>query len=322
MASLSSATQNSRVRQILEIRQRARFKFREAELGMRLVEIERAYRDITLGQTELLRYFPITLIASVESFFRMAVKELIDHGEPYLSNAEPLFSKDQYDYDTLKNMHGQVITIGDLVSHHIKISDLSHIVRIMSDLMGCNFKKKLSRVIDRWDVEVKRNPNVPIIADIEITFRHVAETFRLRHIFCHEIASGVTVIKEDIDKCVEHTLLFLRAYNCLISDTIFPNAPLTQAKMNIVSANEYAREKAILDNLILEAGQVLSEQQNAQLEIANTAWKTFLKASVEIEGLKYDGGSIRPMIESNAAAHFTRERQKHLRDLITHVAEV
>ena len=327
MADQSSKVQKSRVQQILEIRQRARFQYREAELNFRLNEIRRAYCDIIsdqieLNQKEILRYFPITLIATTESFFRMAVKELIDQGEPYLSNAEKLVKGVQYDYEALKNMHGQVITIGDFVSHHIPINNLGHIVSNMSHLMNCDFKKKLSSVTDRWDVEVKKKPNVAIISDIEITFRCVAETFRLRHIFCHEIASGVTVIKENIDECVKHTVLFLRASNCLIGDTLFPNAPLTQAEMNKSSADDYAREKAILENLVLEAKQVLSEKQRTHLEIANTAWQKFLDASVEIEGLEYEDGSIRPTIENVAAQRFTKERQKHLRDLIAHVTAV
>ncbi len=314
---LTSAPGNSRIHQILEMRKRAHFDYREAEIGIRLKQIKRAYRGVTPNQTEILRYFPVALIASVESFVRMATKELIDHGEPYLGNAESLIRNEKFDYDALKYMHGQLVTIGDLVSQQLRLSDLSKVLTTMKKLMDCDIKEKLSGVIERWDVEVEGNPRVPIIADIDTTFRHVSETFRLRHIFCHEIASRISVTKEEIDKCVQHTVLFLDAFNCLIQQTLYPNSPLTQADINVAAANDYLHEKAILDNQLLEINQELSNKQRALLEIANAAWETFVEVSVEIEGLQYEGGTIRPTIENSAAAQFTRERQQHLKDLVT-----
>ena len=320
MASMPK-TNRTHVR-IVEIRNRARFRYRAGELAVRLGEIEHAYDSISADQTELLRYFPITLIASVESFIRMAVKDLIDHGEPFLSNAESLVKKDKFDYDALKNMHGKVVTIGEIVAHQIQVSAISHTIANISTLMGDEFKDKLATVRDRWEVEVNGKPDVPIISDIDTTLRHVAETFRLRHIFCHEIASAVPVVKENIDKCVEHTVLFLLATEQIIADTLFPDAPLTQSEMNRAAASERNSEKAILGKLILEAENVLSPEQRRQLGIANTAWEGFLNASVEIEGLFYKGGSIRPTIEAGAATQLTAQRQKHIRELISHATQV
>ena len=46
------------------------------------IELEQAFKNHDKTQEELTRYFPVALIACVESYFRMAIKDLIDAGKP------------------------------------------------------------------------------------------------------------------------------------------------------------------------------------------------------------------------------------------------
>ena len=92
--------------------------------------------------------------------------------------------------------------------------------------------------------------------------------------------------------------------------------------MNIASADDCAREKEILENLIEEARELLSEEQKEQFKIANAAWNKFLEASVEMEGLEYEGGSMQPIIENLARTGLTKQRQVQIRGLIKYTREV
>ena len=46
----------------------------------------------------------------------MAIKDLIDAGEPYLSNAEKPASSIKLDFSVLRAVHGKTITVGELVA--------------------------------------------------------------------------------------------------------------------------------------------------------------------------------------------------------------
>ncbi len=305
--------------EILEVRSRLRFERREAELFVRLGEIEYAYKRV---DPELLRYFPTALVACMESYFRLVIKELVDFGEPYLSNSSNLLRTDRFDFDILKGLHGQAITIGDVISHYPPISNIGHIVKLMDSLMGCDFREKLRNVYNRWKVEIEKSPKRPIVRDIRETFRYVERSFQLRHIFCHEIATAIDVGKEEIDKCVYHTSLFLKASDEVVSQTLFPDAPLTQADMNIVSYEDYRKEEENLALLLKKVSKVLSSIQKERFYDANEAWHKFVEASVEVEGLAYEGGSIRPTIENLAAARFARERKDQIESLLAVLSEL
>lgn len=244
--------------EILEIRSRLRFERREAELFVRLGEIEYAYKRIDPEITELLRYFPVALVACIESYFRLAIKELVDSGELYLSNSSALLRGDRFDFDILKGLHGQTITIGDVISRYPAISNLGHIMKLMDSLLGCDFREKLRDVYSRWEVEVMGSPKQSIIRNIHETFRYAEKSFQLRHIFCHETATAIEVEKEEIDNCIYHTSLFLRASDELISQTLFPDAPLTQADMNVVSYEDHRKAEENLALLLEKVTEVLS----------------------------------------------------------------
>lgn len=257
----------------------------------------------------------------MESYFRLVIKELVDSGEPYLSNSSALLRTDRFDFDVLKGLHGQTITIGDVISRYPPISNLGHIMKLMDGLLGYDFREKLCAVYSRWEVEVMESPKQSIIRDIHETCRYVERSFQLRHIFCHETATAIDVEKEEIDNCVHHTSLFLKASDELISQALFPNAPLTQTDMNIVSYEDYRKEEENLALLLKKVTEVLSSEQKERFHDANGAWNKFVEASVEIEGLVYEGGSIRPTIENLAAARFARERKDQIEKLLVYLSE-
>ena len=104
------------IQEIDDVRQRRRFGLAMSELPMRLFALEHAFKKHDKAQSELTRYFPVALIACVEGYFRMAIRDLIDAGEPYLSNAEKPASSLKLDFSVLRAVHGKAITVGELVA--------------------------------------------------------------------------------------------------------------------------------------------------------------------------------------------------------------
>ena len=302
--------------QISATRSRLRYKNRTTELLARLGTIRRSYGELDPQIPELLRYYPIALVACVESYFRLAVKELVDSGSPFLENARDLLPKNGIDFDILLGLHGHAVTIGEVIAHQLHMSNFGRILATMKRLMGLDFPKRIADVQSRWKVEVLGEPKQPIIRNVDETFKWVAEAFELRHVFCHEIATAIDTGPQEIDQCLTHMSLFLEASDELISNTLFPDAPLTQTDMNLSTYRDYERERERLDSAVKAILPILSAKQRASFDEANQAWDAFFKASVDVEALTYEGGSIRPTIANLAGTQLVSDRQAQLARLV------
>ena len=268
------------VAEISEIHSRLRFKRSEEELFSQLFVIRHTHARVGPTLLELLKYFPIALVACAESYFRLATKELIDFGEPYLSNSQELIRGEKFDFTVLKALHGQDVTIGDIIAHHVRLNSIGDVIGLMSSLMDLHYRERVSRVCDRWKTEVQGQPSQPIIPNADDTFRYAERAFELRHIFCHEIASAIDIEPDEVKKCIDHTEILLHATKELISQALFPNAPLTQIAMNTASSEEYKKERALLDALSRKTKDTLTVKQRAVFDEANEAWSCFAETSV------------------------------------------
>ncbi len=131
---------------------------------------------------ELLRYFPIGAIAIIEGYFRLAIRDIIDFGEPYLSNVEKI--KDiRFTARNVLAIYGERITLGELISHFLSLNSLEDINNYLSILLDLDFLQELSKF--RFDLDGKKTSMEKSAPGI---FEEVKEAFRLRHIYCHEIA--------------------------------------------------------------------------------------------------------------------------------------
>jgi hypothetical protein len=306
------------IQQIVEIRQRRRFGSTMSELSVRLFALERTFKkldEIKLDEieTELFRYFPVALIACVEGYFRMAIKDLIDAGEPYLTNAEKPASSFKLDFSVLRAVHGKTITVGELVAHSVQLSRLEHIEVALSSLLGTSFLRALRTTTDRWAHEIKGEPATPILTEPDRVFADVARTFELRHIICHEIASAYEIKVEEVAQCFESCATFMRAADELISETINPGAPLTQTDMNIAAGKSLSEKQIEL----AEAVEILRSRLNAAelvaFEEAQVKWQLYCDAWAHfVAGERATGGTIWPLIYAGAAEAVVERRLEEI----------
>lgn len=303
------------IQEIVEVRDRRRIGNAMAELPFRLFALERAFKLHGNKDAELAKYFPVALVACLEGYFRMLIKDLVDAGEPYLSNAEKPASSIKLDFSMLRSVHGKTVTVGEIVSHGVKISRLEHIESVFSSLLGSSFLNELRVVSDRWVHEVKGQPAEPILKDPDQIFGYVARTFELRHIICHEIASGYELNLAEIESCFESCVVFLRATDELVSERLHPNAPLTQVDMNISAGDSLNKKHSEVEGALDELRKNLDEKEIKSLNKSQQLWEKYCDAwAYFVAGERESGGTIWPLIYARAAEANVQNRLNEIRN--------
>ena len=235
------------IEQIIEVRERRGSEPANAELFRRVLDLQISYERRPKDNPELLRHYPVALVACMEAFFRLAIKQLIDADQRYLRNAANLASRVKLDFDLVKALHGKEISLGDLLAHAASINNLTDIAAHMSALLDTAYLDAVAKTFDRWAVEVEKKKKEPIIDNPDKVYRSVARTFELRHIFCHEFATAYKLEAGEIETCFESSITFLKAAEEHLSDVLHPGAPLTQTDMNIGAGEELKKETARLE---------------------------------------------------------------------------
>lgn len=304
------------IKEIAEARRRRRFDLPKAELVFRLFELERAFEDHDQRNAELTRYFPVALVACIEGYFRLAIKELIDAGEPYLTNAERLASSMKLDFRVVRAIHSKAVTVGELIAHSVPLSSLGHIESSMSSLLGTPFLDRMRTITDRWDHEVRGAPAKPILAHPDSVFAGVARAFELRHIICHEIASAHVTQCPEVAHCFESCVSFLRAADELISVTLHPDAPLTQSDMNEAAAKSLAEARQVMGQAVTDLRARLSGDDLAAFDEAQNTWEKYCTAWAEFEAMEVKGGTMWPTVRDKTEERLVRNRISELRSCI------
>lgn len=297
------------IQEIAEIRKRRRFGTASDELLSRLFSLERAINAHDLKDDETIRYFPVALIACVEAYFRIAIKEIIDKGDPFFSNAEKPLSSVKLDFSVFKAVHGKIISVGELVAHSVQLSRLDQINAMLSTLIGRDFLASLRTVVDRCEHEIRGKPATPILSAPDEVFAGVARTFELRHIICHEIASAYEIKTEEVNICFEHCVDFLRAADEFLSQLLNPDAPLTQTDMNIAAGKALTEQQELLAKAVEELKARLEPSEFPAFDKAHVQWQLYCDSWANfIAGERATCGTIWPLIYASAAEETVKRR--------------
>lgn len=292
------------VAEIIEIRERRSSNSSHSESFLRLSSLEMAFKAASKDNDEILKYFPIALVATMEGCFRVMISELIDHGEPFSGNCDQLLKNNKITFDLVKAFQGQKVSLGEFVSHVVSFNKFSDIDGLLSTVTGKQFLKEIKNHRSRWDIEVLKKEDTAIISNPDTVYKNVIRTFELRHIFCHETATKVEFDYEEIKECFLSVSIFLKASVDYISEIMYPGAPLTQMDMNIDSAQT-------LDSVINEAVDVQKQliqklldqpKRVTLLESSHEKWLEYMDIFSKFSADAYEGGSIWPLIYNSTAS--------------------
>jgi len=296
------------IEEIAEVRGRRKSDFAMAELPSRLRKLEELFNSCDKSNKELIRYFPVGLIACVEGYFRLAIRQLIDKGEPYLTNSEKSAASIKIDFAVLRAVHGKQITVGELIGHTLPMSRLDHIEGVLSNLLGESFLQKLRTTTDRWSHEIRGLPLKAILEKPDEIYINVARTFELRHIICHELATAYPIDPDEIANCFESCVRFLRASDECISETLHPGAPLTQSEMNNISGQRWSEAKSQMVELVGEIRRKLRPERIPAFDESQAKWESFCDSWSKFDADECAGGTIWPTLFNSNRTKMTEDR--------------
>jgi hypothetical protein len=165
-------------------------------VSWRMSSLLQTFHRPTAHRQELLRYFPIAVVATLEGYFRVRLAELIDHGEPFISNALKGYPKIEFDISMAGAITAKKISVGALITHSFGLNNFSSLVSAVTNISGRpNFLEEVAKIKpDFIGSETKR----AVISNPKETWARLGAVFEQRHILCHELASELVLDDSEI----------------------------------------------------------------------------------------------------------------------------
>lgn len=93
------------------------------------------WRELPDRGSQLVDAIPIRCVTILEVYVRETVRELIDRGPPFIDRAERLSKSVRLDFEFVRNLQGQKVSVGDLIAHSISVSNVGSIMGVLEELM-------------------------------------------------------------------------------------------------------------------------------------------------------------------------------------------
>lgn len=251
--------------------------------------------------------FIIRLVTMLEVATRAWIATLIDHGDPFLSNAEELFKRSGFkiDFKTAQAITGKRISLGDLIAHTISTNGIGDIDKSMTDILGADLKPALATATDPIMKLIGGGEEV-LVPDPSITYGVIQRLFECRHVLVHEMPAKPPYEDSEVENYISHVLGFTKAVDVIVGQAMGHTA-LTQSEMN----EEAAESAQVTDErmrAVLDALDPRSEDE--ELQAAQTAWEEYRRAHADyVSGINQPlPGSIAPLLYSGAYEQVTQQR--------------
>ncbi len=255
----------------------------------------------------------IRLVTIIEFATRAWITMLVDHGEPFISNAASLVQSTglKFDYAITRALHGKQITLGELVAHSVSTNRISDIAGAISVVLGTDVFHEIVDITDRVRHEMFGEPSTPIIQNLAAMRSSLAKVFDIRHIVVHELPKETPYTTSDVQTFINAVEIFLKATDGAISKRLYGDYPLTQTDMNIAAKKRSDQAEAELQDLLAHLDPSKHDQE---LWKAQDAWMVYSKLHAEYSSRINEpfSGSIAPTIYWSEIANVTRERIKQL----------
>lgn len=172
-------------------------------------------------RSELLRYLPVAHVAALEGYFRLAYAELINHGDPYLSNASS-FKDIKLSLDTVVQLHNERTTTGDFIAHFLPHNSPGDIDSNMSIILGESFRGALHQ---EQFFPFDSDEGIPGKELDQALWDGLHELFQLRHIACHELATKAAFRLTTVKHLCQISILFIIITDSLLCKKLGQPAP-------------------------------------------------------------------------------------------------
>ena len=148
---------------------------------------------------EVIRYSFICLIACLEGYFRLVIKDLVDKSEICRKNIQNINDL-KFDIKSVLAINVKEVSIGEFVSHLVPLSSFEQLNKNLSTITDSDFMEELKQVEVKYEKEERRK----MYSD---TPKYVKKTYEFRNIYCHELSPKKEPTKS----------LFRNAFLCAIA---------------------------------------------------------------------------------------------------------
>lgn len=253
-------------------------------------------------------FIVIRLVTALEVFTRDWVRELINVGDPYLERAGDLVKGTlKIDFALARSLVGQHVTLGDLVAHDIALNSIGDFDRIFTTLLGASVFERMTGVVDRWEVEVLKQPANPILADPAGARVLLKNLFETRHIHVHELPENPEIERSTVTDFAIAAMKVCDALDQVLSTELHGNYALTQTEMNFEAADRSKRAEARLQRLLKQADP---DNSNKAFQAAQEAWEIYRTRQAEYRSDIHSEtrGTIAPLIYHSEEERITIAR--------------
>ncbi len=277
-------------------------------------------------------HLPIMIVAAMESFFRSAIAELIDHGEPFAARAVDLIepSNQKPDYLIFLAVQKKKFTIGQFISHLVPLNSVEPINAAFTTLLAEDFLKLLkkeeltSKLWDSHGLTIRR-----IGDDPGPIFSSVKRIVEIRNSIAHETSPIGRATVEEIVNCCDRTKIFLIGAETFLFRLLHPGEPEFP---NNLESKEYAHRRvlkaeATLAKLLVEYKDHLTrhsdwylegylEQRLSEIDDFQKRWREFAELKAKFAANEYAGGTIWGLIYSRDLEASILSRIQELREAL------
>lgn len=212
------------IQDIIDKRQRMSAPDRDA--SWRMSSLLQTFNNPLKHRDELVRYFPIAVVATIDGYFRARLASLIDSGEPFLSNAIVAYPNVTLDTQLAVAIAAKKVSLGELLTNSFNISSFESLIQIVSRVTGSrDFLKQLEE-IKPSHLDTKERDRV--IRDPKTTWGQLGRVFELRHILCHELAADLEIDDSDTRTLLITAQQFMSASAAWFEKLENPNPPLSR----------------------------------------------------------------------------------------------
>lgn len=263
------------------------------------------------GDDEVLRHFPVAVIAVLETHFKATVQAIVDTGSPYLERGLAL-TKDRLRSvsEIFPILHRRTVTVGDLVAHQLPFNSIGSTEDALSSLLDENFKSLISSARDPYQVRNDLD-SPPIVESVDDLWRGLAETFERRHILAHEAASNYIVTYDHAKSAVECATIFTAAVDAVLWSTIWKDEPLTQYEMNVNAQNRYLETRKRFACSLRQALRIAKDHGKLRaFRRLHRNWRNYANGTTKLEEDVFAMGSIRPLIAATVRNRLLGAREQ------------
>lgn len=222
------------------------------------------YRDVADWSLHARALAPVGVAAQVETVVRDTIRQLVDAGPPFVDRVGALELRVRPGIEAMKALHGRKISLGEWVSHLVRVSSVEHVQDHLATLFGVKDFKTFLGSIRYFDgpspVDLGADPEefpddeeeAPILVpDPARVVASLGRLFAARHQAAHEAGPPV-ILAETLEVWIEDAALFCAAVQNYVDATLHPLEPTNTLTMVLKTSVDLERAQADLDASIAE----------------------------------------------------------------------